>query len=126
MIRTFPQSALYVQVSNQSNIPMLCVKKLIPLHTGLQIDQFFFGGTLTKYIFGFESQIKGTPQIGVYPEKFNIDFLAQIYPGFYMCTGTPPKSLGEKPNVKFFTVNPYFWAVSFVGLSKSAENDTYC
>ena len=65
---------------------MFCVKKLIPLHTGLQIDQFFFGGTLTKYIFGFESQIKGTPQIGVYPEKFNIVFLARIFFGrSYTC-----------------------------------------
>ena len=28
-----------------------------------------------------ESQIKGTPQIGVYPKKFNIGFLAQIFLG---------------------------------------------
>ena len=40
--------------------------------------------------------------------------------------GTPPESLGEKSNVKFFTVDPYFWAMSFVGLSKSAEYDIYC
>ena len=34
-------STIYVQVSNQSNIPMFCVKKLISLHTGLHIGQFF-------------------------------------------------------------------------------------
>ena len=36
------------------------------------------------------------------------------------------ENLGEKPNIKFFTVDPYFWAMSFVGLSKSAEYDIYC
>ena len=29
-------------------------------------------------------------------------------------------------HVEFFTVDPYFWAMSFAGLSKSAENDIYC
>ena len=107
--KNYPRSH-YVQVSNQSNIPMFCVKKLISLHTGLQIDHFLCG-TLTQYIFRFdklfapptppiwwyvtkrvkfchfgESQIKGTPQIGVYPEKFNIGFLAQFFFGsFYTC-----------------------------------------
>ena len=33
--------------------------------------------------------------------------------------------MGGKPNVKFFTVDPYFWAMSYVGLSKGAQNDTY-
>ena len=40
--------------------------------------------------------------------------------------GNQEKILGQKVNVKFFTVDPYFWAMSFVGVSKSAENDTYC
>ena len=69
----------------------------------------------------------GTPRVWVYREKFYIDFLAQnFFPGFHTCIVTPPESLGEKNNVKFFTVDPYFWAMSFVGVSKSAENDTYC
>ena len=40
--------------------------------------------------------------------------------------GSQEKILGQKVNVKFFTADPYFWAMSFVGLSKSAENDIYC
>ena len=38
---TLAISDTYVQVSNQSNIPMFCVKKLISLHTGLQIHHLF-------------------------------------------------------------------------------------
>ena len=40
--------------------------------------------------------------------------------------GGQEKILEPKVNVKFFTVDPYFWAMSFLGVSKSAENDTYC
>ena len=65
-------------------------------------------------------------QVWVYREKFNIDFLAQYFSPLFTCIGTSPESLSEKHNVKFFTVGPYFWATCFVGLSKSAENDTYC
>ena len=36
------------------------------------------------------------------------------------------QKFGRKTNVKFFTGDPYFWVMSFVGLSKSAKNDTYC
>ena len=45
---------------------------------------------------------------------------------FHTCIETLPKSSGEKPNVNFLTVDPYFWAMSFVGLSIGAEYDTYC
>ena len=55
-----------------------------------------------------------------------ISVVPQKYSELYTCIGTPPESLGEKLNVKFFRVDPHFWAMSFVGLSKSAENDTYC
>ena len=116
-----------VQVSNQSNIPMFCVKKLISLHTGLQIAQFFLCGSLTQYIFRFdkffapstpptwwyvtkcvkfchfgESQIKGTPQIGVYPEKFNIGFLAQIFlASFFTCREARKKNWSKKSMLNF-------------------------
>ena len=59
----------------------------------------------------------------VYREKLN---MTKNFPGLHTCIVTPPESLGEKANVKFFTVDPYFWAMSFLGVSKSAENDTYC
>ena len=47
------------------------------------------------YHFG-ESQIKGTPQIGVYPEKFNIGFLAQFFLGVPTHVWKPGKKLGPK------------------------------
>ena len=57
--------------------------------------------------FGQHVTIKGTPQIGVYPEKFNIGFLAQFFLGSsYTCMAVK-KKLGQKVNVKFFTVDPY-------------------
>ena len=40
--------------------------------------------------------------------------------------GTPKKIGGKKVNVKFFTVDPYFWVMFFAGLSKGGENSTYC
>ena len=51
-----------------------------------------------------EAQIKGTPQIGVYPEKFNIFF----WPKFFFCEflhmyGSQEKNLGQKVNVNFFS-----------------------
>ena len=39
---------------------------------------------------------------------------------------TPKKSWAKKFNVKFFTVDPYFWVMLFAGLSKGGENSTYC
>ena len=59
-------------------------------------------------------------------KNLTLTFWPNFFYGFHTCIGTSPESLGEKANVKFFTVDPYFWAMSFVGLSKSAENDTYC
>ena len=87
----------------------------------------FFCGTLTQYIFRFdkffapptpptwwyvtkrvkfchfgESQIKGTPQIGVYPEKFNIGFLAQIFFGSsYTCMEARKKIWAKKSMLNF-------------------------
>ena len=40
--------------------------------------------------------------------------------------GTPKKIAGKKVNVKFFTVDPYFWVMFFAGISKGGENSTYC
>jgi len=49
-----------------------------------------------------ESQIKGTPQIGVYPEKFNIGFLAQIFLGsFYTCREARKKNWSKKSMLNF-------------------------
>ena len=39
-----------------------------------------------------------------------------IFSELSACTSrTPPESLSEKPNVKFFTVDPFFWGMSYVG-----------
>ena len=68
-----------------------------------------------------------TQKYGSTVKKLTLPFLSKnFFPGFHTGIGAPPERLGEKSNVKFFTVDPYFWAMSFVGLSKSAENDTYC
>ena len=54
-----------------------------------------------------------------------ISVVPQKYSELYTCIGTPPESLGEKPNNKLFTVDPYFWAMYYAGLSKRAKNDTW-
>ena len=70
-----------------------------------RVDKFFAPPTppawwyVTKHVkfchFG-ESQIKGTPQIGVYPEKFNIGFLAQFFLGVPTHVWKPGKKFGPK------------------------------
>ena len=40
--------------------------------------------------------------------------------------GSQEKILEPKVNVKFFTVDPYFWVMFFAGISKGGENSTYC
>ena len=59
-------------------------------------------------------------------KKLTLGFSPKLSGGVPIHVGMPGKNFGSKVNVKFFTVDPYFWAMSFVGLSKSAENDTYC
>ena len=39
---------------------------------------------------------------------------------------TPQKDLGEKVNVKFFTVARYFEVIFFIGLIESVKNETFC
>ena len=53
-------------------------------------------------------------------------FVPKFFPGFYTCILTPKKNLGEKPNVKFFTVARYLEVISEVGLCESAKNETFC
>ena len=60
-----------------------------------------------------------TQCVWVYPEKFNIDFLPQIF--FLTCIVTPKKILGQKPNVKFFRVTPYVDVTSKMGFLKRAR-----
>ena len=49
-------------------------------------------------------------------KNLTLTFWPNFFYGFHTCIGTSPESLGEKANVKFFTVDPYFWAMSFVRL----------
>ena len=53
-------------------------------------------------------------------------FVPKFFPGFYTCILTPKKNLGEKPNVKFFTVARYFEVIFFIGLIESVKNETFC
>ena len=39
---------------------------------------------------------------------------------------TPKKIWGKKVNVKFFTVDPYFGCMFFLGPAKSDKNSTFC
>ena len=53
-------------------------------------------------------------------------FVPKFFPGFSTYILTPKKNLGEKPNVKFFTVARYLEVISEVGLCESAKNETFC
>ena len=67
-----------------------------------------------------------TPIPSEYGSIVTLTFWPKFFSQIYTCIGALPESLGEKPNVKFFTVDLYFWAMSFVRPSTSAENETYC
>ena len=101
----------YVWVSDQSNIPMFCPKKLISQSTVPAESPFFEEMILAHYtlmpiffwtpltppiclkmtkcaIFStfWESHFKNTPKVGVHRENFNIGNLSQIFFGdFYTC-----------------------------------------
>ena len=53
-------------------------------------------------------------------------FVPKFFPGFSTDILTPQKNLGEKPNVKFFTVARYFEVIFFIGLIESVKNETFC
>ena len=53
-------------------------------------------------------------------------FVPKFFPGFSTYILTPKKNLGEKPNVKFFTVARYFEVIFFIGLIESVKNETFC
>ena len=44
----------------------------------------------------------------------DMDIMANIFPGFHTCVGTP-KKFGPKPNVKFFKVYTYLWGTFNLG-----------
>ena len=70
-------------------------------------------------------KVGGTPvpiRYGSTVKNFSLTFCAKFFPGFSTCILTPKKNLGEKPNVKFFTVARYLEVISEVGLFESAKN----
>ena len=103
--------AKYVWVSDQSSIPMFCLKKLISQPREVQNPPNLTQGTLTQYIlrlvifrphptppiylkmpkcakfctFG-ESRFKHTPKVGVHRENLLMGNVAQTFLGaFYIC-----------------------------------------
>ena len=75
----------------------------------------------------FESPTKDIAQkYGSTVKNLTLAFSPKLSGGVPIHVWKPGKILGHKVNFNFFTLDPYFWAMSFVGLSKSAENDIYC
>ena len=55
----------------------------------------------------WESHERHGPKVQVYREKFNIVFLPKLSGEFLYMYGSQEKILGQKVDVKFFTVGPY-------------------
>ena len=110
-LQWFTTQPVYVWVSDQSSIPMFCLKKLISQPREVQNPPKLTQGTLNQYIlrlvifwpyptppiclkmpkcaifctFG-ESHFKHTPKVGVHRENLLMGNVAQtFFGGFYIC-----------------------------------------
>ena len=74
-------------------------------------------------------KVGGTPvpiRYGSTVKNFSLTFCAKFFSWLLHMYIDPQKNLGEKPNVKFFTVARYLEVISEVGLFESAKNETFC